>query len=702
MTPEDRPGTRSPAHEDDEPPSQGMSAGSQVEAQSEPQDAPSRADDDPVQTTKVIPPGSRPRSTAGLMRIAFSIGVAAATLAIALDGGGYSLTSRHAVAIPLLWILAVGVGFAFWPREPIPVAALVVGGLLAAFALWTGLSLLWSSSAEKSFAELDRAIMYLALFAVVVLASSAVSGRRAWLRGLGLGIAAVGVLALASRLFPEQFADTSAVGLAQLFPTAARRLNYPVEYWNALATLIALGVPCLLWAATTERRALARALAVLPIPALSAALYLTSSRGGIAVSAIGVAVFVALARRWRALLAVVVAGIASFLAVSTLLEREALTSSVLAPGAAAQGREAALLIGLACLGAAVAHGMLSSIRLDLGRAARPAGLAVAAAGLAFITAVVVALDPIDRFERFKTGTPNAGAETLQAHLAGGSGNGRWQLWESAGEQFVANSVTGEGAGSYEAWWAENGTLQVFVRDAHSLYLETLGELGVIGMLLLGGALLVGLVVGIRRTVLADVDGRVAGAALVGAYVAWLVEAGIDWMWESTVVTLVAVVCLALLVGPATAHRTDSPVRRRRTHPGLRIAVPLVAVALVVAEGIPFLAQTEIAKSQSAVRAGDAEEALDAAIAAQRVQSWASSAHLQRALVEELRGNLPEARTAIKRALELDQRDWRLWVIDARIETKLEHFRLAARSLRRAVALNPRSQRFEDLPIAPLG
>ena len=54
------------------------------------------------------------------------------------------------------------------------------------------------------------------------------------------------------------------------------------------------------------------------------------------------------------------------------------------------------------------------------------------------------------------------------------------------DQFAERPVAGEGAGSFESWWAQNGTLRKFLRDAHSLYLETMGELGVLGLLALLG------------------------------------------------------------------------------------------------------------------------------------------------------------------------------------------------------------------------
>src|SRR5215210_2258399 len=118
------------------------------------------------------PYSSREGAESRLGGLVLTAAVAASTFVVALDGGGYALTSRHAVAVCLLWLLALGVGLGFWPRARQPASALVVGGLLAAFALWTGLSLLWSPSVEKSFAELDRVVLYVALFAVVQLSAS--------------------------------------------------------------------------------------------------------------------------------------------------------------------------------------------------------------------------------------------------------------------------------------------------------------------------------------------------------------------------------------------------------------------------------------------------------------------------------------------------------------------------------------------------
>ena len=67
-----------------------------------------------------------------------------------------------------------------------------------------------------------------------------------------------------------------------------------------------------------------------------------------------------------------------------------------------------------------------------------------------------------------------------------------------GRQMANPAVDGRGAGSYESWWSEHGTLATFVKDAHSLYLQTLGELGVVGLVLLLTALTAGATAGIAR------------------------------------------------------------------------------------------------------------------------------------------------------------------------------------------------------------
>ena len=122
------------------------------------------------------------------------------------------------------------------------------------------------------------------------------------------------------------------------------------------------------------------------------------------------------------------------------------------------------------------------------------------------------------------------------------GENRPQYWHVAWQDFEANPVLGSGAGTFGAFWLEHRTVDEFVHDAHSLYIETLAELGPLGLALLVIGLAVPLV-GLRGRQ----DPFVAAAA--GAYSAFLLHAAVDWDWEFGVVGLLGLTCAgAVLVG----------------------------------------------------------------------------------------------------------------------------------------------------------
>ena len=252
-------------------------------------------------------------------------------------------------------------------------------------------------------------------------------------------------------------------------------------------------------------------------------------------------------------------------------------------------------------------------------------------------------------------------------------------------------LLGQGAGSYEAWWAEHGSLAMFVRDAHSLYLEALAELGVVGFLLIAGAFLVGLVtalIRLRRLPRAEARDLAAPTAV---FVAFCAAVAIDWMWELTVVSVVAFTCLALLVG--SAPYTVVPERSVRVRPAYVVVGLTAAWFLICLQAIPYLSELRIRASQEAAARGEGGAALDAAESARAIRPWAASPWLQLALVREELGDLREAESAIGRALDRDSSDWRLWLVRARLETKLGDVPAARASLRRARSLNPRSPLF---------
>jgi tetratricopeptide (TPR) repeat protein len=324
-----------------------------------------------------------------------------------------------------------------------------------------------------------------------------------------------------------------------------------------------------------------------------------------------------------------------------------------------------------------------------------------------LAAGVVAADPVERYRLFKA-TPGE-LETIdrgdfvKEHLLSGSGSGRWQFWTAALDEWREYPVLGESGGAYESWWAEHRSITLFVRDAHSLYLEALGELGVVGFGLVLALVAAGVGVGLQRSRRATGDLRVTAAALTAVFAGYAAAAGFDWVWELAVVSLVSIAALALVcsqaasvVAPLTEVADEKPRRRGRRGFGIGVAVLVVAWALVVAEAIPLLAQNEIHESETALEREDLDEAFISARAARDIQPWAATPYLQLALISEEAGLLPRARQWIGEAIERDSRDWRLWLVSARLETKLGRVTAAEQSLQRAVALNPRSPLFRGL------
>lgn len=636
------------------------------------------------------------RSRRPIRAVVLTVGAAVATFLLALNGGFYDLVDREALAVLAWWAIAIMALIGLWPAARLPRTALVAGMLLAAFAASTAISGTWAPAAETAVAEGSRVLLYLGVFAVAVLATRVGDAARAT-DGLALGVAAVAILALASRLLPDLAAPRE---VAQLLPGTENRLTYPVDYWNGLGILVALGIPLLLHTATSIEESRWRAVALAPLPAIACVVYLTSSRGAGAVAAVGLVAFLALTdRRLLALWAAGIGAAGTAAAIAVLHAREVLVTGPLRSDLAyTQGRSAAALIALICFATATVY-LLGAVRAPVRPrmpAAARAGVAVA---LVLVAAVgVVASNPSKRIDRFKVPPSQepvgevSEKQYIESHLLSGGGSGRWQFWGASIDQFERYPLRGGGAGSYESWWAMHGSITYFVRDAHSLWLETLGELGILGLALLMaffGSVLFAAALVLRR---APPGTRSAPGALAAVVLAFCAGAALDWMWELTVVASIAMLAAGLLAGPA-ARPAAAIVSRLPLALPARVALVVAGLLLAAALTLPLLGELRMEYSADAAKRGATAEAVDAALDARRLTPWSARPLTQLALLAEQTGDLSAARTWIARALEKDDANWRLWLTAARIETERGAAREAARSLARARQLNPRSPLF---------
>ena len=529
---------------------------------------------------------------------ALLVAPAAATLYLSFNAGGYFAGETAFVAIVALQLLVLRTVLADRPFEGlrwrVAIPAVGLAGLLG----WQLLSAGWSDSTARSLLEADRTLTYLLAF--VLMASLGRSGTRlAWaIRATAAALAFVCVAAFLSRVAPDTV-ETTLSGYAD------ERLGWPLTYWNALGLLAAVAAILTfhLAASTSEPRAI-RVVAAGLLPAIGAALMLTFSRGGLGVAAVGLVVYAVLGRPRGLLSALVIALPAVAIAMNAAFDADLLSTreAIGTPEAIAQGDDLLRTVLLCSTFAVV--GRLLLLPFDdwlrrrrfapLRRAGLPAWAGWAAAAVVVVAVALAAglPDRVERqYDRFVEGDRGPQAADTRDRLTDPANGGRIDQWRAAVDAFEAQPVRGEGAGTYQLRWyrqRESGT----VTDGHSLYLETLGELGVIGFVFLVlaiGGILVGLAMGIRGR------DRTRYAALFAAALAWALAAAIDWHWEMPAVTL----WLFALGGLALAGR-----RRDRPPMSGRFRAPL-AVAWIVIAVAPLLVML------SASRLGEASDALAA-------------------------------------------------------------------------------------------
>jgi len=619
---------------------------------------------------------------------ALAVSVAAAIFALLYANGGFAPTTRAYAGIAAWWLLGIGAAFGIasaW--SSIDRFALAAVGLLAAFDIWILVSIGWASDAERALAQFNQVALYVAVLAIGVVLGRLVPGR-VLVAGVALALSGVAVVALVSRCFPSTFGLQPG---STILSALKSRLSFPLGYWNGLGIAVALAYPLLFSIMVSRRSRLESALAAMPLPILAAVMYLTSSRGAFVAAGVAVLTFALLTpKKWPVLAAFIVACGAGAVAVGVLVPKNALVDGdVNTAQGVEQGHHAALWIGIASIVTAFVWAGLAEVGRRLPSPSRRIGQATAAALVLIVLVAIVLAHPIAKFDAFKSNAAiaNTHGSTTTNHLLNSSGSGRWQFWSAAISEFQAHPLKGGGAGSWGAWWLQHGTLPgVFTEYAHSLYLEALGELGIVGLLLLVAAVLVALV-GAVRSALVLQSSEIAAAAACG--IAFFAAAAYDWVWQLAGVAVVGVGMLGFALGALPSTRSSALGRLGV----LRPALALVAVAAIIPQYVVLATGSHIRNSQAAFKAEDGPRARSEALAAKAIEPWAASPYLQLGLISEAEGNYSAAARWLDDAISRSKRDWSLWLTAARIEVENGNARSAVRDLAEAKRLNPSSPVF---------
>jgi hypothetical protein len=607
--------------------------------------------------------------------------IAVATAALGFAQGGYS-QQAVAIATVVVWA-AVGVGIVLglWSRTEIPRPALVSGFSLLGLLVLSAASMAWADDPGRSFDASIRVAGYLGLFTLVVVAAPR-TGKRAWLIGLAVGLTVVCAAALGSRFVPTLFGNADRE-LGAAIPNAAGRLSYPIGYWNGLAALLAIDAVLLTWLAAYARGRSARAVAagLLPLPVLG--FYLASSRGGLAAAAVGGAVLLMLARNRRALLAgALLGGAGGGLLVLVARTQDDFVAGVAGASATDQGG-LMLLVTLVCVGLVLVGRYRLDPWLQGAHSARrpiwPLGL-----GLVVVAGAVIALASRDNPQAGAGGASGQGVSA--GHLTSSGSSGRYQYWTAALDAYVSHPVGGVGAGNFELYWNAHPQLALPLVNAHSLYLETLAELGPAGLGLVLALLAVPVVAASRRRSLGKPP--VEQDAALAVLAAGALSAALEWTWQIPAAFAPVIVAAGLLVSTGMETATDDQVVRRQSRFALGVAALVVAWISVWGAAVSFAGQHELAASRSAAARGDLSQAADDARIAARLQPWSPEPPLQLALVDELGGDLGAARTAALDAVHSAPGDWRTWAVAGRIAAKSGNSGAASLLIAKAESLSP--------------
>ncbi len=566
------------------------------------------------------------------------------------------MVARHQFGLICWSLVALGLLVGILPRaRPTPRTRVLFLGL-AVLTLVSALSLFWTSSAERTLEEVARVSGYAGLATLLLLGLT----RREWglvATGVFVGGVVVCALAVASRLLPALIEESQSV--------PGPRLAGSLGYWNALSSWSAATFTMgLAWSVAT-RRVAHRGLALATTPIAGICLYLTYSRGGAAAAVVGlVAVVVLGGNRSRTIAHAVGAGAVTAMVIAVVRTQPQIAEATGTAGAGWVLLALAVGCGVAWVMPRFTRKLRSAHRqrMSIRTALRFATCVVALAALApVVYALLGEREPV---------IESTGIDPAQ-RLVSVDGN-RPGYWATSLAAFGESPLGGLGAGTFEFYWAREGGEEEQVRDAHSLFLEHLAELGLLGLgatlILVTGLLLVSV------EPLRSGSRRAASVAMPAVVAVFVVHAGADALWEATAVGALAITAACSAAAAGSARRSRSPESREPRVPDAgrlsrwRVAGVTLVVGLGVGIQIPgLIAGSRLHDAALVGRAGFTERALELSSDAINATPWAASPYAVRALLQEA-ARRPSA--AIKDMLEAVKREplnFRYWLAIGRYQ-----------------------------------
>jgi tetratricopeptide (TPR) repeat protein len=586
--------------------------------------------------------------------------------------------------------------------SPIPRRAWGTGSslLLAALALLTGLSIVWSINPSQSWLDTDRMVSFIAAFGAGVAIARLVPWR--WtsvVYAVPLACVVVCGYALATKVFP-----------ASLNPDELyARLREPFGYWNAVGVMGALSVPPLLWlGARREGHRYARALAYPALGLVLVCVMLAFSRGALLAIAVGCAFwFATVPLRLRGSLVLATGALGALAVTAWAFSQDALTKDRIPLDERTHaGHEFGLLLVLLALGLYGAGLAINALAASwpLPEATRRR------TGLALIGTVVV-VPLVALLVLAFNGNLSHGWNQLTNANAKPPGNTpgrltaaasvRARYWRDARRIFERHVLLGAGAGAYVTARQQVRRDLLEVRHAHGFLPQTVADLGLLGLGLSLALLAAWLAAAVRATGLRKQDRgqpftqqRIGLLTLAAVVLVFGVHSLVDWTWFVPGTAVLALFCAGFLAGRGPLFGEPvSPSRRLPLGARAGAAAATVGVALIAAWMIwqPQRSASATAAAITALGKDHVDSAYADVAKAKNRNPLAVEPLLAQAAIEQSVGRYPAARRALERAVRLQPANAETWRRLGEFDLQvLNQPRPALDELRAALYLDPQS------------
>ena len=302
----------------------------------------------------------------------------------------------------------------------------------------------------------------------------------------------------------------------------------------------------------------------------------------------------------------------------------------------------------------------------------------------------------DSWTQFKR-LDNEAAKGQSRFLTGGTN--RYDFWVVAWDVFGEHPVRGVGADGFQPYYLRRGKSLERPRYAHSLELGVLAQTGLVGALLVFGALAAFAAAAFRaiRKGYAPVGAAAGAAGTVFAY--WFLHGSVDWFWEFAGLGAPALAMLGLAAGLAPRGNSPMPPPARPLAtlrlPALAAGAAAVAATTVLLAG-PWISDLEIDRAAEQWR-GSPEAAFTRLDRARRLNPASAQPDLAAGTIALRLGRLDQAERAFSRARDREPDNAYALLELGLIAAERDDRARATALLRRVTVLHPR----DDIPAQAL-